>query len=256
MNRGIYPILSGALAQERMIQGFAHNIANVNTTGFKQEDVLFKSHVTQHMRVLPPAGADTLTSQMWSPETPTPERVFVAPNGSKTMFESGRMRPTGNPLDFAIQGTGFFEVKTPQGTRYTRDGVFHLDPQRMLVTEEGHQVMGVKGPIKVPAGELQVDPRGAIAVNNQEVGRLKVVEFPDNKMPMRMPDGMYDGTGGKVSKAPTVLSSAVEDSNVNPLGEMVKLIQGMRTYESAQKVIQAFDRMAEMAVNDLGRVQA
>ncbi len=256
MNRGIYPILSGALAQERMIQGFAHNIANVNTTGFKQEDVMFKSHVTRHLRVLPPAGTVTLASEMWSPETQVPERVFVAPNGGKTVFESGRLRPTGNPYDFAVQGAGFFEVKTPGGPRYTRDGVFHLDAKRTLVNEQGHPVMGIKGPIKVPLGELQVDPRGTLLVNNQEVGRLKIIEFPEDKMPARAADGLFDGTGGKVAKAPTVLAGAVEDSNVNPLSEMVKMIQGMRTYESAQKVIQTFDRMAEMAVNDLGRVQA
>ncbi|MFO0775911.1 MAG: flagellar hook-basal body protein [Nitrospiraceae bacterium] len=256
MNRGIYPILSGALAQERQIQAFAHNIANVNTTGFKQEDSMFRTQIVQHMKVLPMLGTDTLAGRMWSPDTQVAERVFVSPNGSKTMFESGRLRPTGNPFDFAVQGTGFFEVKTPQGLRYTRDGVFHVDPKRNLVTEEGHTVMGVKGPIKVPVGDLQVDANGTLSVNNQAVGQLKIVEFPENKMPMRMPDGMYDGTGGKVAKAPRVLSGAVEDSNVNPLGEMVKLIQGMRTYESAQKIIQAFDKMAEQAVNELGKVQA
>lgn len=256
MNRGIYPILSGAIAQERMIQGFAHNIANVNTTGFKQEDVLFKSYVTRQTQVLPPAGTVSLASHMWSPGSPIAERVFVAPNGAKTVFESGRLRPTGNPYDFAIQGSGFFEVKTPQGLRYTRDGVFHLDAKRTLVNELGHPVMGVKGPMKIPLGDLQVDSRGTLSVNNQPVGQVKIVEFPENRMPVRGPDGLFDGTGGKVVKAPTVLSGAVEESNVNPLNEMVKLIQGMRTYESAQKVIQSYDRMAELAVNDLGRVQA
>lgn len=255
MNRGIYPILSGAIAQERQMAGFAHNIANVNTTGFKQEDVLFKSHITRHLSLMPPAGEVNLVAQLWSPGAPVPERVFVAPNGSKTVFDAGRLRPTSNPYDFAIQGSGFFEIKTPEGIRYTRDGVFHLDAKRKLVTEAGYPVMGVKGELKIPEGDFKMDGRGTISVNNQTVGTLKIVEFPEDAMPQRLAEGYFAGPGAKVMKAPTVLSGAIEESNVNPLGEMVKMIQGMRTYESAQKIIQAFDRMTELAVNDIGRVQ-
>ncbi len=256
MNRGIYPILSGAMAQERYVQGLAHNIANVNTTGFKQDDTLFKSHVMRQMRTMAPAGTATLAAQMWSPGSQVAERVFVAPNGQRTAFESGRLRPTGNPYDFAVQGNGFFEVTTPQGPRYTRDGVFHLDTKRVLVNEMGYPVMGASGQLKIPPGDLQVDGRGALVVNGQTVGRLKIVEFPESRMPVKAGDGLFVGDGGKTVAAPTVLGGAVEESNVHPLSEMVKMIQAMRTYESAQKVIQSFDRMADLAVNELGRVQA
>ena len=256
MNRGIYPILSGAIAQERQMQAFAHNIANVNTTGFKQENALFKSYVTRQMHVAPRAGSETLASQMWTPGSPVAERVFVSPNGAKIVFDAGRFRPTGNPYDLAIQGPGFFELKTPQGLRYTRDGVFHLDAKRKLVNEKGYPVMGQSGELKLPDGEVLIDGQGVIKVNNNPIGKLKILEFPETAMPLKVDEGVFGGSEGKVAKEPSVLSGALEDSNVNPLGEMVKMIQGMRSYESAQKVIQSFDRMTEMAVNDLGRVTA
>ena len=146
MNRAIYPILSGALAQEREMQVFANNMANVNTAGFKQDDQAFKS-VMAHVQAAVPilthsAGfGEQIGVRPFGPD----ERVFVAPHAVRTSFEAGRIRITGNPLDAAIQGSGFFEVKTPQGIRYTRSGMFSLDSQRRLVTNLGYPVMGSKG---------------------------------------------------------------------------------------------------------------
>jgi len=126
MNRGIYPILSGALAQERQMQVFSNNVANVNTAGFKQDESMFRSLVARSMGQVAPTGAE--------------ERVFVTAQGLKTVLDNGRFRKTGNPYDLAIRGSGFFEVKTAQGLRYTRNGVFHLDGQRRLGGERAEQV--------------------------------------------------------------------------------------------------------------------
>ncbi len=256
MNRGIYPILSGALAQEQRTQVFAHNIANVNTKGFKQEEPLFQALQPRRRLAGPPDAHVRLVSEMPQPVFGVTERVFVGPHGNHTQFESGRLRTTGNPLDVAIEGPGFFEVRTMEGPRYTRNGVFHLDEKRRLVTQAGLPVMGTNGELKLPPGEAVIDAGGAISVNGQPVGTVKIIEFPESKMPHKVAESLFAGEGGKVQKHPTLMSAAVEESNVNPLNEMVKLIQGMRTYESAQKVIQTIDRMAELAVNELGRVQA
>jgi flagellar basal-body rod protein FlgF len=130
MNRAIYPILSGALAQEREMQVFANNMANVNTAGFKQDDQSFKSVMARAQVAMPvfahPAG---FGEQIGVRPSGPAERVFVAPHAVRTSFEAGRIRITGNPLDTAIQGSGFFEIKTPQGVRYTRSGMFSLDSQ-------------------------------------------------------------------------------------------------------------------------------
>ena len=188
------------------------------------------------------------------PAGPT-ERVSAEAN-KRTAFEPGPIRITGNPLDVAIQNNGFFEVKTPNGVRYTSNGIFSLDNKRRLVSSLGHPVMGTKGEIKVPPGNIQINGEGAIQVDGKKMGTIKVVEFPENQMPQKHAEGLFIGGNPKtVSTKPQVQSGHIEESNVNSLGEMVKMIQGMRTYESAQKLIQTLDRMTETAIQDIGRVQ-
>lgn len=181
MNRAIYPILSGAVAQEKQLQVFANNLANVNTAGFKQDQQGFRGLLARGGSVGMGSASSGITSTMSTrPAGPT-ERVFTEANGMRTTFEPGRIRITGNPLDVAIQTDGFFEVKTPDGVRYTRNGIFSLDGQRRLVTNLGHPVMGTKGEIKVPAGNIQINAEGGIQVDGNAIGTIKVVEFP----PMR-----------------------------------------------------------------------
>jgi flagellar basal-body rod protein FlgG len=173
----------------------------------------------------------------------------------RTTFEPGRIRITGNPLDVAIQTDGFFEVKTPDGVRYTRNGIFSLDGQRRLVTNLGHPVMGTKGEITVPPGNIQINAEGGIQVNGNPIGTIKVVEFLPNEMPQKFAEGLFTGGKPAVSAKPLLQPGHIEESNVNSLSEMVKMIQGMRSYESAQKLIQTLDHMTDTAIQDLGRVQ-
>lgn len=255
MNRGIYPILSGALAQERQMQVFANNMANVNTAGFKQDDQAFKS-IMARVQVATPVLAHPVGfgQQIGVRPSGPAERVFVAPTAVHTSFEAGRIRITGNPLDAAIQGSGFFEVKTPQGLRYTRSGMFSLDSQRRLVTNLGYPVMGTKGEIKVPPGTIQVSTQGAIDVDGRPVATLKVMDFPLDHMPQKHFEGLFASDAAQPAKNPQVQGGHIEESNVNSIGEMVKMIQGMRNYESSQKLIQALDHMAEVSIQDVGRV--
>ncbi len=249
MNRAIYPILSGALAQEREMQVFANNMANVNTAGFKQDGQAFKS-VMARVQVATPVLGQQIDARPFGPA----ERVFVAPYATGTSFEAGRIRVTGNPLDTAIQGSGFFEVKTPQGVRYTRSGMFSLDSQRRLVTNLGYPVMGTKGEIKVPPGTVQVSAQGAIHVDGLPVATLKVMDFPVDHMPQKHLEGLFASDNAQPAKNPQVQGGHIEESNVNSIGEMVKMIQGMRNYESTQKLIQTLDHMAEVSIQDVGRV--
>lgn len=255
MNRGIYPILSGALAHERRMQVFANNMANVNTAGFKQDEQAFKAIFPQYHAVAPTSGQTMGLAQqtMARPFGPS-ERVFVAPHRIKTTFEQGRIRLTGNPLDIAIQGSGFFEVSTPQGTRYSRNGMLSLDRQRRLVNGLGYPVMGTRGEIKVPPGKLEVTTQGDIKVDDKTVARIKIMEFPEGEMPQKSSEGFFSSDKGTVAKNPQIQVGHIEESNVNTIGEMVKMIQGMRNYESTQKLIQTLDRMAEVAIQDVGRV--
>ncbi|HEU4684784.1 MAG TPA: flagellar hook-basal body protein [Nitrospira sp.] len=255
MNRAIYPILSGALAQERRLQVFANNIANVNTAGFKQDQQVFKAVMARRIAGPPPVpGIHTIGNHVGAAPAGHNERVYTAPHVTRTNFDIGRTRMTGNPLDLAIQGDGFFELKTPQGTRYTRTGMLSLDTRRRLVTSAGFPVLGLKGEIKIPPGNIQINSVGGIQVDGQTVGTIKVVQFDDNSMPGKSEDGLFMGGAPKVMATPMLQPGHLEESNVNSLGEMVKLIEGMRTYESAQKMIQTIDHMSEVAIQEVGRV--
>ncbi len=255
MNRAIYPILSGAVAQEKQLQVFANNLANVNTAGFKQDQQGFRSLFARASSVGTGITSAGITSTISTRPAGPSERVFAEAHGIRTTFEPGRIRITGNPLDVAIQNDGFFEVKTPDGMRYTRNGIFSLDSQRRLVTNLGHLVMGTKGEIKVPAGNIQVNAEGAIQVDGNPIGTIKVVEFSQHEMPQKFAEGLFVGGKPIVSTKPQVQSGHIEESNVNSLSEMVKMIQGMRSYESTQKLIQTLDHMTDTAIQDLGRVQ-
>jgi flagellar basal-body rod protein FlgF len=255
MNRGIYPILSGALAHERRMQVFANNMANVNTAGFKQDEQAFKAILPRPHAAIPVISHTAgLAQQIMARPLGATERVFVAPHMMKTTFEAGRIKLTGNPLDLAIQGSGFFEVNSPQGTRYSRNGMLSLDRQRRLVTGLGYPVMGTKGEIKIPPGKLEITTQGDIKVDDKTVATLKIMEFPQDAMPQKTSDGLFFSDKGKLSKNPQLQVGHIEESNVNSIGEMVKMIQGMRNYESTQKLIQTLDRMTEVAIQDIGRV--
>jgi flagellar basal-body rod protein FlgF len=122
------------------------------------------------------------------------------------------------------------------------------------VTNLGYPVMGVKGEIKIPAGKLEISTQGEIKVDDKPVAAIKVMEFPDNQMPAKFAEGLFVSDKGTVAKNPSLQVGHIEESNVNAIGEMVKMIQGMRSYESTQKLIQTLDRMAEVAIQDVGRV--
>ncbi len=255
MDRGIYPIVSGARSVERRIELFANNLANVNTVGFKQDEEGFRAvFVRRTIGPVPGVVSPAVAGLAGGSPPGAIERVFTAPHGMKTVFEPGRIRLTGNPLDVAIQGAGFFEIKTPQGLRYTRNGMFSLDNQRRLVTDLGHPVMGLTGELSIPPGTIQITGQGAIQVDGRTVGTIKVVEFPEERMPTKQGEGLFFGERAKLVKNPQLQVGSLEESNVEAIGEMVKLIEGLRTYEAAQKLIQAFDRMADVAIQDVGRV--
>lgn len=255
MNRGIYPILSGALAQERRLQVIANNLANANTAAFKRDEALFASLLSS-ARAVPPPPTSSVASFPPSGAIGFPggSRVFVALRGVATGFQPGRLRSTDNGLDVAIQGPGFFEVKTPSGIRYTRTGLFHVSADHALVTEQGYPVMGTKGPLKLGPGTVRIAPDGTVSVDDQPRGVLNIVEFPQGQPPEKVGDGLYRGTGARPAKSPLLAIGHLEESNVNAIGEMVQVIEVMRSYESAQRLVQTFDRMTEAAIQDIGRV--
>lgn len=255
MNRGIYPILSGAIAQEQRLQVVANNVANAQTNGYKRDEPVFQS-VLGRAASLGAAGGfgDGLFHPSHGHAHKVLPHAFVNIQEHKTELGPGRLRETKNNLHAAIHGNGFFEVKTPQGLRYTKNGMFNLDNQRRLVTSQGDPVMGPNGEIKVPVGEVKIGGDGTVTVNGAPAGSIKVVEFAGPGQIKKAGDGLFKGEDPKPVKTPSLAVGQVEESNVNSLEEMVKVISAMRNFESAQKMLNAFDRIAEAAIQDVGRV--
>lgn len=254
MDRGIYTILSGALVQEHRIQVLSNNVANLKTTGFKRVEPTFRSLVAAGLVAAPSAlwaGAGLPT---WGQPAGPRERVFVATNDLHIDHGPGLKRETKEPLHMVIEGAGFFEVKTPEGLRYTRNGRFHLDSDRRLVTDSGDPVMGAKGEIKLKAGEVKVQPNGRITVNGSEAGQVKVVEFRDLRSLTELGGGLFVGQDPQPVKEPLIASGQLEESNVNAFVEMAKLVEVMRSYEFSQKVLQTYDSMTDTAIRAIGSV--
>ena len=165
-------------------------------------------------------------------------------------------------MHVALQGEGFFEVKTPEGLRYTRNGTFQLDAARRLVTRQGHPVMGTKGELKLPPGEVRIGNDGTIEVRRtggqnaqargRKIGTLNVVNIVHPAMLQSAGSSLFIGQSPTPVKNPSVAAGHVEDSNVNAVAEMTKLIEVSRIYESAQKLLQTLDHLAEVVISEVG----
>jgi flagellar basal-body rod protein FlgG len=240
MDRGIYPIVAAAIGQERHLDLLTSNLANIQTTGYRREKALFKTVLAQSVAgsAVPKAASDKLFPRL--------DRTY-------TDWKEGVVGPTGNPLDMALNGEGFFVVQTPHGEEYTRSGSFVLNENRELSTRDGAQVMGQNGPLRIPVGKMTVNDKGEILVNDTVAGTVKVVKFPEMALAVRVGERFV--TSQDVSPAPDtkVVGESLEGSNVNPVEEFARLIEITRHYESIQKVVQAMDDLERQAASEIGR---
>ncbi len=176
----------------------------------------------------------------------------------RTDFDQGNIRSTGNTLDFALHGKGFFKIDTPQGNEYTRKGNFLLDSEGFLVTQAGNKVLGKGGPIQIDGGEIRVDAEGVITVDESEVGQFDIIDLVDYGNVSKK--GMALFQKGRANEE-TALSETevnqgyVELSNVNVTQEMVQMIDCLRAFETYQKMIQVLDGVNKKAINEVGRLR-
>ena len=286
----VWPVLSGALAQERRMEVISNNLANVNTPGFKKEFAIFEG--------VSPIAAEPMGTR---PVQPTP--TFGVLNEVRTNFTPGEIKETGEPLDLAINGEGFFPVRTPEGIRYTRNGSFVLNDQEQIVTKSGYLLLSGTDPLVLPPGVLRIDENGKVEVlpveasraPNEpgspsiargtavlEVGTIFLARFDDVNQLKKVGESLYEPinqvaqdilpegleAGEVLGQAQSALDfngqisfsvgrirqHALEMSNVNPVEEMVSMITVMRMYEAAQNALQTSDEVAGRAANDVGRV--
>lgn len=262
MHEGIYIAASAAFNQEKALSIIANNLANVNNSGFKRDGLVFKEMIPPFN---PGSELDAVRDLLLPTHQSNATVSYVGATHFFTDYSQGPQRATGNPLDVAIEGDGFFVIQTGDGIRYTRMGNFRLDDEGNLATQDGGKVLDEdKNLIKLAPhqGEVAIDSAGNISVgpglDNIKVGKLGVVRFTNNSQLEKAGDGMFVRVSENVKEFPVENASlrqgVLEASNVNAIEEMTRMISAMRAFETYQKVIQTIDSADDRAVNTIGRV--
>jgi flagellar basal-body rod protein FlgF len=226
----------GAFRQQaRISHSIANNLSNAQTAGFKRDVSVFNSILSQARNRFQNVGNDT----------------------SKISFLPGSTQKTGNSLDLAIEGDGFFKVKTTNGIRYTRSGNFGLNKDKVLINAEGLPVLGQRGEITLTGKNILVEGNGSIKVDGNEVDQIALVTFPTLDALQKEGHTLFQSPSPEneiAADRSEVLQGALEASNVNPIQEMLSLLDSHRTYEACIKIIQSDDTLDSKAVNEIGRV--
>ncbi len=249
MLRGIYTSVSGMLAYQSKLDVITNNLANASSTGYKRDIIYFDLDQAQNSNQQP---GIQLVSEMAASTSPVLSRK------SSMDFSAGGLRDTNNPLDVALEGSGFFVVQTPNGIRYTRNGNFSRDPQGQLTTREGFSILGISGnPININGEKIEIDASGYVSVDGQVVDRLRLADFQQpSKLLGKEGNGLFKLIDPTVQESPSsakVWHKHLEDSNVNIISQMAELIETYRGFETYQKVIQFFDETIQK-MQEIGRV--
>ena len=244
MDSGFYAACTALLARSQALDLIASNLANVSTAGYRAQHDTFSS-VLASTTALPLSELNQAVNN------------YAVLGGSRLDLSQGSVEHSGNELDFAIEGRGFFVVQTASGRFFTRNGSFHVSPQGQLVTSEGDPVMGEKGVIPIVGGPISVSADGTISVDGAVSGKLKVVEFPAGTSLQSAGRTYYSAPAKSEVASPDshVQQGYVEASNVNPVASAVELITVQRYSEMMQRALSMFHQdMNMVAAQDLPRV--
>ena len=246
MIRGLYTSSSGMLAVLRRMEVLTNNLANAETTGYKQDRTTEATFDEQ-----------ILSRVVGGRSTPLgPLALLDGAEGPVLDLSQGPLLETGRELDLALEGQGFFALQTADGVHYTRDGSFARDARGRLVTATGALVLGDDGPLELPDGSVEVAADGTVAVNGSVVGRLRIAEFgPDGRLEKVGLNELIprDGAAEQIANASNVRQHSVEGSNVDLTASLTTALELQRAYEASQKMIQAQDELAQRAANDVAR---
>lgn len=266
MIKGLYTGTIGMLAQWTDLDVVANNLANVNTSGYKKDETIF----TPFPQILLHRLYD---NYIMTKEGPLDKRPKVGAVGTgvgvddiATLYSQGPIQQTDNKFDLAISGKGFFTIEGPnKETLYTRNGTFTRDAQGYLVTHDGYKVLGLKGYIQVGEGDINVQENGMVMISPtqdwkspQEIDLLKIVDFEDKRGLNKRGDTLFESTQyagePQIITPPKILQGYIEKSNVNPVEEMVRMIEIQRIYEINQRAVSFFDDTLRTAVTEVGKI--
>lgn len=251
MIKGFYNLTSGMASQGHRLDVIANNMTNISTAGYKAEH--YTDRTFDEVMVSRIGNVDKSPYQTME----TYQSHILAPDQLYTDFTQGSPEETNLPLDFCIQGEGFFAIQTEDGVAYTRAGSFTLDNEGYLCLSELGRVLDREGnPIQLPTDKLDVDILGNISTENGEyMASLGVYMFEDNGALERTPYGLFTGDGAQLNEDARIRHKYVERSNVNMVKEMVNMMSTQRALQSAAQMSKIYDQVISRIVNDIGRLQ-
>jgi flagellar basal-body rod protein FlgF len=242
MQSSIYVALAAQQVMQRQLDTIANNVANMNTVGFRAESVNFDSLVSMN-------EADGVTFPVVGHPAPS--------------MEQGTLERTGNSLDIALSGPGWFAIETPQGVAYTRDGRLTIDPYGEVRSVDNYPVLDAsQAPIIVnpDGGELEITKDGQVRQNGQLIGNVGVFELPQNAVASRFENAAFFASAEALPIAPgnatKITQGFVENSNVDPIAQMANLITVQRYFESLNATIKDSEDALNQSVHDIGEPQA
>jgi flagellar basal-body rod protein FlgF len=236
--------LSYQLAAFRSMDVIANNIANVSTPGFKRDSAKFEELIQQVKPSDDPASPRALS--------------FVRDAGVVRDLTDGRLDTTGNTYDLAINGKGYFAVQTPAGERYTRNGHFTLNAEGIIVTGEGNPLLGDGGPITIAVddGDISIGPDGTVTGKQGQLAKVRLVNFPNERTLTKQGASLYSATETPIPATNAVIAQGMlESSNVQPVVEISRMIEVMRSYDATATLSKSVGDMRRQAIQKLGSVQ-
>jgi flagellar basal-body rod protein FlgF len=237
MDAAMYKALSGAVAQMRYLDVASQDLANVNTAGYKRQRLAF--------------------SEVLAKRLPAEDRPggLVAVADQRTNLGQGEVQGTGNPFDLALEGDGFFVIRTARGERYTRNGSFTLKPDGTLITPQGDPVLGDGGPLQISGNKIEVASDGTVRSDQGEIGKIRMIRFNDPRKIVKEGANLFLTEPGNTKEAVEVrvLQGSLEQSNVSPVDGMVSLISINRQFEAYERAMKLMDSVTEKMVSEAAR---
>jgi flagellar basal-body rod protein FlgF len=241
----LYVALSHQMAMQRQLDIIANNIANANTTAFRNESVLFEEYLV---------NTDPATSEIGN------QIAFVQDRGVVRNLAEGEFTRTDNELDVAISGKGYFQVEDPDGNiLYTRNGHFHMDGEGQIVNTKGYPVLDAFGQaltVNLNDSTISIAGDGTITAASGRRGRLGVVKFDNEQAMQGVGDSLFKTDQTPVpSDKVKIISGMLEGSNVEPIIELTKMVDVLRSYQSTAKLMETYEDLERKSIQQVGKLE-
>ena len=250
---GMTSLVQAAGVIEHQMETVSNNLANVNTVGFKEDQPSFREVLSTAQRIAPESLEERFLSHEYLDDYVGMDKSAVVVDEVGKNFEIGRIRQTNNDLDFALANDGFFTIATPQGERFTRAGNFQLDSTGRIVTNDGYPVLGSKGEIIIKEGAIQVNDSGQVSVDGIISDNFRLVRFQNQDHLQKLGQGFYAPVNSNdlpiASEEIQIKQGMLEDSNVNSMLEMTRMITATRAYETVHRALSRLDKLDEKAIS-------